>query len=81
MPRTDNAKIRLLAIERMIMRGHKITSTQIKKELELKYGIKTSFNSIQSDLRSIDRFMPIEVTIGYNGGYQLMDVLRRCDDG
>lgn len=81
MPRTDNAKIRLLAIERMIMRGDKITSTQIMKELEHKYGIKTTFNAIQRDIRSLDRFMPIEAKNGYNGGYQLMDVLRRCEDG
>lgn len=80
MPRTDNAKIRILAIERMIMRGQRITSAQIRRELEDKYGIKTTFNSIQSDIRAIDRFVPIDIKTGYNGGYCMMDVLGRCED-
>lgn len=81
MPRSDTAKIRLLAVEQMIKRGKKITASQIQRELELKYGIKTTFNSIQSDLRAIDRFVPIEAKTGYNGGYRMMDVLGRCKDG
>ena len=81
MPRVDTAKIRLLAVEQMIRRGQKITSGQIKQELELKYGIKTTFNSIQSDIRAIDRFVPIEIKTGYNGGYRMMDVFGRAEDG
>ena len=80
MPRTDTAKIRLIAVYRILMRGEKVTSPQILQELENVYGIRTTFNSVQSDIRAIDRFVPIEVTTGYNGGYQMMNVLEGCED-
>lgn len=80
MPRTDTAKIRLLAVEQMIRRGKRITVNQIQRELELKYDIKVSDKTIHSDIRAIDRFVPIEIKAGYGGGYQMVDVLGRCEE-
>ena len=79
--KTDTTKIRLLAVERMILRGEKITTQQILRELDLKYDIQVDRKSIISDIYAINRFIPIESKGGKNGGYQMVDVLGRCEDG
>ena len=79
--KTDQTKIRLLAVERMILRGERITCQQILRELDLKYDIKADRKTIYSDICAIDRFVPIESYSGHYGGYQMVDVLGRCEDG
>ena len=76
----EDSKIRLLAVERIIQRGERVTSKQILRELELKYDIIADRKSIAADIRAIDRFMPIESVPGLNGGYQVVDVLSRCKE-
>lgn len=78
--KTDSTKIRLLAVERMILRGERITTQQIIRELDLKYDIQVGRKTIYSDIIAIDRFVPIESKSGHHGGYQMVDVLGRCED-
>ena len=67
----DN-KIRLLAIERMLRKDQYITATQIMHRLDLVYDIQLERKTIYSDLMAIDRFIPLEVRAGNNGGYKIM---------
>lgn len=68
-------KIRVLAIERMLQEGSKITTHEILRRLDLQYGIKTSIKTIRGDINDIDKFFPIKVTYGRGGGYQKYNVL------
>lgn len=79
--KTDSTKIRLLAVERMILRGERITTQQILRELDLKYDIQADRKTIYSDIIAINRFVPIESIGGQHGGFQMVDVLGRCEDG
>lgn len=80
MTRRDDSKIRLLAVERILQRGQKVSVSQIRNELERKYGITCDRKTIFNDIMAIDRFMPVEGIIGQNGGYMIVDVLKRCED-
>lgn len=71
--RTENDKIRLLAVACILNRGRKVTATQILHELDLRYDIKADRKTIYSDVQAIDRFMPIEATPGRFGGYKRID--------
>ena len=73
MGRHEDDKIRVLAVERIIARGRKVTSTQILREPELRYDIKVDRKTIYSDIQAIDRFMPVEVTYGPGGGFRIID--------
>lgn len=70
----EQSKIRVLAIERMLSEGRKLTSTEILRRLDLQYDIKADRKTIYSDICAIDRFMPLEITAGKNGGYQKYDL-------
>ena len=71
----EQCKIRVLAIERMLDEGRKITAHQIQRRLDLQYDIQVSRRTIYSDICAIDRFIPIYVTYGPGGGYQKYDVM------
>lgn len=66
----EQSKIRVLAIERMLDEGKKITAKEIQQRLDLKYDIQVTPLTIYRDICAIDRFMPIEVTHGYGGGFK-----------
>ena len=68
------AKIRVLAIERILSCGRRITAKEIQSILDLKYDIQASVKSIYDDLIAIDRFMPLDVKTGYGGGYKKIDI-------
>lgn len=71
----EQSKIRVLAIERMIAEGRKITADEIQSRLLLKYDMRVSMATIYSDLRAIDRFIPLKGKKGKNGGYRKFDYL------
>ena len=73
MGRHESDKIRVLAVEHIIARGGRVTSTQILRELEVRYDIKADKKTIYSDIQAIDRFMPVEVTRGCHGGFKIID--------
>ena len=66
----EQSKIRVLAIERMLDEGKKITAKEIQQRLDLRYDIQETLLTIYRDICAIDRFMPIEVTHGYGGGFK-----------
>ena len=70
MAKRETDKIRLLAVERIIARGERVSTKQILRELELHYDIQADRKTIYTDLQAIDRFMPLEVTVGAGGGYK-----------
>ena len=71
----EQSKIRVLAIERMLDEGSKITAKEIQQRLDQKYDIQASKLTIYRDICAIDRFMPIKATAGFNGGFKKYDVL------
>lgn len=82
MPKRDDSKIRLIAVYRMMESGEKLTSTQIIGRLKSQFDIEVNKKTIYSDLMAIDKFMPLKVECGHNGGAQKYDVLGGClNDG
>ena len=71
----EQSKIRVLAIERMLNEGRKVTAREIQQRLDRQHDIQVSCLTIYRDICAIDRFMPIEVTHGYGGGFKKYDVL------
>jgi predicted DNA-binding transcriptional regulator YafY len=65
----------------MLAEGRKITSAEIQRRLDLQYDIQVNRKTIYSDIYAIDRFMPIEVFAGKNGGYRKYDVLGGVENG
>ena len=75
------SKIRVLAVERIIMENRKWTADEIRKRLRGQYDIEASRHAIYSDLRAIDRFIPLEAIEGRNGGYRKFDFNKEEEDG
>ena len=75
MAKKDDMKIRLLAIERILKVGQVITSSEILKELEGRFGITADRKTIYDDIRAISRIVPVECVSGKGGGYRLQNVL------
>lgn len=73
MPKNETDKFRLLAVERIIQRGRRVSAAQIARELDVKYNIKVDRKTIYSDLAAIDRFIPLDATSGRFGGYKIID--------
>lgn len=77
----EDCKIRVLAIERMLSEGRRLTSTEIIRRLDLQYDIQADRRTVYSDIYAIDRFMPNEIMTGRNGGYKKYDVMGAVEDG
>lgn len=71
----EQSKIRVLAIERMLDEGRRITAQEIQQRLDRQYDIQVSCLTIYRDICAIDRFIPIEVTTGFGGGFKKYDVM------
>jgi predicted DNA-binding transcriptional regulator YafY len=69
----EQSKIRVLAIERMVTEGQKITAAEIRNRLWMQYDMQVSLATIYSDLRAIDKFIPLEANNGHGGGYKKFD--------
>lgn len=76
----EQTKFRVLAIERMLNEGRKLTSSEILRRLDLQYDIQIDRKTLYSDIYAIDKFMPIEVTAGRCGGYRKF-VFEGIEDG
>lgn len=76
----EQCKIRVLAIERMLSYDRRITVKEIQRRLDLQYDIQVSKRTLYSDLYAIDRFVPLDVTTGYGGGYKKRD-FKEEEDG
>ena len=80
MAKWSDPKFRVLAIERMLSSGRKMSADEIRHELDRKYEICVGRRTIYDDIYVLSRFMPIESTTGHAGGFQMVDVLARCKD-
>lgn len=80
MAKSSDTGIRVLAIERMLANGRRVKIKEIQQELARKYEIHASKDAIRGDILTLNLFVPIESTRGPAGGYQKVDVLKRCDE-
>lgn len=75
----DDAKVRILLIERMLRYDRKITSKEILRKLAQR-GIYADRKTIYDDVAAINMIIPVESSSGNNGGFQYVDVIERCDN-
>jgi predicted DNA-binding transcriptional regulator YafY len=68
------AKIRVLAIERILDEGRRITAKEIQQRLDLQYDMQASLKTIYDDIFAIERFIPLDVKTGFGGGYKKCDL-------
>ena len=76
----EQAKIRVLLIEKMLRYDRRITTKEIQDRLDSKYDMQVSRRTLQNDLIAIDKVVPLDVTRGYGGGYKKCD-FREEEDG
>ena len=77
----ETARIRIIAVYRMIESTEKITTKEIQRRLLSQYGIDVERKTIYSDIAAIDRIIPIKSTFGKYGGYSKWNVLGDVQDG
>ena len=75
----DDAKVRILLIERMLRYDRMINSTEIRHILEQR-GIYADRKTIYDDIAAINMIIPVESADGKNGGFRYVDVIGRCDN-
>lgn len=76
----EQAKIRVLLIEKMLRYDRRISTKEIQDRLDSKYDMQVSRRTLRQDLAAIDRVVPLDVTRGYGGGYKKCD-FREAEDG
>lgn len=69
----EQAKIRVLLIEKMLRYDRRITTKEIQDILDSKYDMQVSRPTLFRDLAAIDKVVPLDVTTGYGGGYKKCD--------
>lgn len=67
-----DVRMRILAIERMLKTDKYITAPEIIKNLDLVYDIQCNRQAIYNDMYAIDRFIPLEIKPGKNGGFRIL---------
>lgn len=77
----EQSKIRVLAVAKMLNEGRLLSASEIQRRLDLQYGIQVDRKTIYTDIYAINRFIPIAVMAGRNGGYCRCDVLGGCKHG
>jgi len=68
-----DARIRILAVERMLRTDRFIKAPEIVRRLDSEYDIQTDRRVVYKDLYAIDRFTPLEIVVGKNGGFRKLD--------
>lgn len=64
--------MRILAIERMLSTDKYIKAPEIIKRLDLLYNIHADRKVVYKDMYAIDRFIPLEMKPGKNGGFRIL---------
>ena len=67
-----DVRMRILAVERMLREDRYISAPEIVKKLDLEYDIQCHRQVVYNDMYAIDRFLPLEMKAGKNGGYRIM---------
>lgn len=72
MAKVDSTKIRIIAVYRLLANSkRRLSCNDIIRHLERTFGIEADRRTIMSDIRSIDRFIPIISFEGRYGGYEV----------
>lgn len=69
-----DVRMRILAIERMLSKERYITAPEIVRRLDLEYDIQCNRKVVYNDMYAIDRFLPLEMKPGKNGGFRIMKI-------
>ena len=77
----EEAKTRVLAIDRMLRYDRRITAAEITRRLHDVYGIECDRKTVYHDICAINRITPIDGATGCNGGFQKINVLEALEDG
>jgi hypothetical protein len=56
----------------MLREDKYITAPEIVKKLDLEYDIQCHRQVVYNDMYAIDRFLPLEMKAGKNGGFRIM---------
>lgn len=64
--------MRILAIERMLSTEKYITAPEIVRRLDREYDIQCHRQVVYNDMYTIDRFIPLEIKAGKNGGFRIL---------
>lgn len=64
--------MRVLAIERMLRTDRYIRAPEIIRRLDLYHDIQCDRKAVYNDLYAIDRFIPLEIKKGKNGGFRIL---------
>lgn len=64
--------MRILAIERMLRTDRYIRAPEIIRRLNLQHNIHCNRKTVYNDMYAIDRFMPLEMKPGKNGGFRIL---------
>lgn len=67
-----DVRMRILAIERMLSKERYITAQEIVRRLDLEFDIQCQRQAVYNDMYAIDRFIPLEMKAGRNGGFRIM---------
>ena len=67
-----DARIRILAIERMLRTDRYIRAPEIIRRLDLQHNIQCNRKTVYNDLYAIDRFIPLEIKPGNKGGFRIL---------
>ena len=67
-----DVRMRILAIERMLSTEKYITAPEIVRRLDREYDIQCHRQVVYNDMYTIDRFIPLEMKAGKNGGFRIL---------
>ena len=76
-----SAKVRILAVAKMLSEGKRLSVAAIIRRLDLEYDIQVDRKTLISDIYAINRFFPDDVAYGQKGGYMKHNVLEALEDG
>lgn len=75
----DDAKLRLLLVERMLRNDRIISTKEILRRLESR-GIIADRKTIYDDIKAINLIVPVKSFAGKRGGFMIWDVMGGCDN-
>ena len=69
-----DVRMRILAIERMLREDRYINALEVVERLDRIYDIQCNRETVYKDMYAIDRFIPLEMKPGRNGGFRRMKI-------
>jgi hypothetical protein len=69
-----DVRMRILVIERMLREDRYINALVVVERLDRIYDIQCNRETVYKDMYAIDRFIPLEMKSGKNGGFRRMKI-------